>query len=106
MKNKPPLPPFSPETARQKVRMAEDAWNMRDPDRVVLAYTEDSEWRNHSGVNFECEFHDRYGQWFRAYGNEMWEFAENGLMHKHFASINDIPIEEAKRKLRGSATDG
>ena len=137
MESKPPLPPFALETARQKVQMAEDAWNSRDPERVALAYTEDSEWRNRGdffqgrqaikiflqrkwskeqdyrlkkefwaftenriGVRFEYEFHDRYGQWFRAYGNEMWEFAENGLMQKRFASINDIPIEETDRKLK------
>jgi nuclear transport factor 2 (NTF2) superfamily protein len=137
MESKPPLPPFTLETARQKVQMAKDAWNTRDPERVALAYTEDSEWRNRSdffqgreaikaflhrkwikeqdyrlkkelwaftesrlGVRFEYEFHDRYGQWFRAYGNEMWEFAENGLMCKRFASINDIPIEQADRKLK------
>jgi nuclear transport factor 2 (NTF2) superfamily protein len=137
MESKPPLPPFTLETARQKVQMAEDAWNTRNPERVALAYTEDSEWRNRSdffqgreaikmfltrkwekehdyrlkkelwaftenriGVRFEYECHDRDGQWFRAYGNEMWEFADNGLMRKRFASINDVPIEEKDRKFR------
>lgn len=133
---KPPLPPFTHETARQKVQMAEDAWNTRDPKRVALAYTTDSEWRNRDqfftgreaiegflagkwdreldyklrktlwcfednriAVRFEYEYHNSDGQWFRAYGNEMWEFADNGLMRKRFASINDLPIEEHDRRL-------
>lgn len=133
---KPPLPPFTQETARQKVQMAEDAWNTRDPKRVALAYTLDSEWRNRDqffigrdaieqflagkweceldyklrktlwcfaenriAVRFEYEYHNPEGQWFRAYGNEMWEFADNGLMQKRFASINDLPIEEHERRL-------
>ncbi len=134
---RPPLPPFTEETARQKIQMAEDAWNSQDPLRVSLAYTPDSEWRNrnlfingrseivrfltekwqkerqyklkkeywaHTGnriaVRFEYEYHDANGQWWRAYGNENWEFDENGLMRKRYASINDLPIEEKNRKLR------
>lgn len=135
---RPPLPPFTLETARQKVQMAEDAWNSRDPHRVSLAYTEDTEWRNRTefingreqvraflerkwakevdyrlkkelwgfrenrmAVRFEYEWHDEAGQWYRSYGNELWEFDENGLMQKRFASINDLPIEEAERQLFG-----
>ena len=134
---RPPLPPFTEETALQKVQLAEDGWNSRDPERVALAYTEDSEWRNRIefvngrpaiiellkrkwareldyrlrkelwgfrgnriAVRFEYEFHDAAGQWFRAYGNENWEFAANGLMQRRFASINDLPISEADRKFR------
>jgi hypothetical protein len=137
MNTRPPLPPFTEETARQKVQLAEDAWNSRDPERVALAYTEDSEWRNRSdfvngrpaiiellrrkwareldyrlrkelwaftgnriAVRFEYEFHDDAGQWHRAYGNENWEFDANGLMHRRFASINDVLITEADRKFR------
>ena len=137
MNTRPPLPPFTEETARQKVQLAEDGWNSRDPERVALAYTEDSEWRNRTefvngraaiiellhrkwsreldyrlrkelwgfrgnriAVRFEYEFHDPAGQWFRAYGNENWEFAANGLMQRRFASINDLPITEAERKFR------
>ena len=136
METKPPLPPFTPETAAQKVRMAEDAWNTRDPDRVVLVYTEDTRWRNRAefpigreqvhtflqrkwareldyrlikelwaftdhriAVRFAYEWHDDSGQWFRSYGNENWEFDENGLMQKRFASINDLPIKESERRL-------
>ena len=132
-----PLPPFTEETALQKVQAAENAWNSRDPERVALAYTEDTEWRNRSqfvngraevveflrakwareldyrlrkelwaftgnriAVRFEYEFHDANGQWYRAYGNENWEFAANGLMQRRFASINDVAIAEADRKLR------
>eukprot|EP01116_Phalansterium_solitarium_P001709 TRINITY_DN1151_c2_g1_i1.p1 TRINITY_DN1151_c2_g1~~TRINITY_DN1151_c2_g1_i1.p1 ORF type:complete len:156 (-),score=57.35 TRINITY_DN1151_c2_g1_i1:260-727(-) len=131
-----PLPPFSRETAIQKVRMAEDAWNSRDPARVSLAYTADSHWRNRSefitgraaivdfltrkwsreleyrlvkelwsftddriAVRFQYEFHDSAGQWFRAYGNELWEFDGNGLMRRREASINDVPIEPSQRKF-------
>jgi nuclear transport factor 2 (NTF2) superfamily protein len=134
---KPPLPPFTRETALQKVQMAENAWNTRDPEKVCMAYTTDSEWRNRSeflngreaiksflqrkwkkeldyrlrkelwcfadnriAVRFEYEWHDGNGQWHRSYGNENWEFAENGLMQKRFASINDLQIDEADRKLR------
>jgi uncharacterized protein len=137
METKPPLPPFTLETARQKVQAAEDAWNTRDPDRVALAYTPDSEWRNRAefftgrdaikaflqrkwakeldyrlkkelwcftdnriGVRFEYEWHDDSGNWFRSYGNEMWEFAENGLMRRRYASINDVTIRESERKFR------
>jgi nuclear transport factor 2 (NTF2) superfamily protein len=137
MNTRPPLPPFTEESARLKVQLAEDGWNSRDPERVALAYTEDSEWRNRTefvngraaiiellrrkwareldyrlrkelwgfrgnrmAVRFEYEFHDAVGQWFRAYGNENWEFAPNGLMQRRFASINDLPITEAERKFR------
>jgi uncharacterized protein len=133
---RPPLPPFNFETATQKVRMAEDAWNTRDPERVALAYTEDSRWRNRTeffqgratiieflrrkwareldyrlikelwgfrenrmAVRFKYEFHDDSGNWFRAHGNELWEFDENGLMRRREASINDIPIGAADRKF-------
>ena len=129
METKPPLPPFTLETATAKVQAAEDAWNSRDPARVALAYTEDSEWRNRSeflsgrasikefltrkwakeldyrlkkelwcfmddkiAVRFEYEYHNDAGEWYRAYGNENWEFAPNGLMMRRFASINDVPI--------------
>lgn len=134
--NKPPLPPFTEATARQKVQAAEDAWNSRDPERVALAYTPDSEWRNRDqffcgretikqflqakwkkeldyrlkkelwaftenriGVRFEYEWHNHEGQWFRSYGNEMWEFADNGLMQRRFASINDLAIAETERRV-------
>jgi len=132
-----PLPPFTKETALQKVQMAEDAWNSKDPLRVAKAYTMDTEWRNRSSfingrqeveefltrkwqqekhyklkkelwaffenkiaVRFEYEFQNNEGQWVRAYGNENWEFDENGLMQKRFASINDIAIEEKDRKFK------
>ena len=131
------MPPFTLETAKQKVQAAEDAWNTRDPDRVALAYTPDSEWRNRAefftgrdairaflrrkwdreleyrlrkelwaftdnriGVRFEYEWHDDSGHWFRSYGNEMWEFAPNGLMQRRYASINDVPIQESERRFR------
>ncbi|MBE9229073.1 nuclear transport factor 2 family protein [Phormidium sp. LEGE 05292] len=137
METKPPLPPFTLETAKAKVQAAEDAWNSRDPERVSLAYTEDSVWRNRSeffsgrdkirefltrkwnteldyrlkkelwsftdnriSVKFEYEYHNDSGQWFRAYGNEQWEFASNGLMQRREASINDVPILESERKFR------
>jgi nuclear transport factor 2 (NTF2) superfamily protein len=137
METKPPLPPFTLETAKAKVQAAENAWNTRDPERVAKAYTEDSEWRNRSeffsgraaireflqrkwekeldyrlkkelwcflenriAVRFEYEWHDHSGSWYRAYGNENWEFAENGLMMRRFASINDVPILESERKFR------
>ncbi len=136
MEKKYPLPPFTEETARQKIQAAEDAWNSKNPEKISMAYTVDTEWRNrsefingreavqaflkgkwekeldyklkksywaHSGnriaVRFEYEYHDAEGQWYRAYGNENWEFNENGLMAKRFASINDLPIEEGERKL-------
>jgi len=138
MEKKPPIPPFTEETAKQKIQMAEDAWNSRDPEKVALAYTKDSEWRNRSefingrkeiiefltrkwnqdelnyklkkeywahrgnriAVRFEYEYQNQDGDWFRAYGNENWEFDENGLMSKRFASINDLPIKESERKLK------
>jgi nuclear transport factor 2 (NTF2) superfamily protein len=141
METKPPLPPFTLETAKAKVQAAEAAWNTRDPERVALAYTVDSEWRNRSeffggraaiveflqrkwakeldyrlkkelwcfmdnriAVRFEYEWHDESGSWYRAYGNENWEFAENGLMMRRFASINDVPIQESDRKFRWERT--
>ena len=131
-----PLPPFNMETAQQKVKAAEDAWNSRDPEKVSLAYTIDTEWRNRTefingreevkqflkrkwekeldyklkkelwgfrenrmAVRFEYEWHDAAGQWYRSYGNELWEFDENGYMQKRFASINDMQINEADRTL-------
>src|SRR5580704_14119905 len=134
--DRPPLPPFTLESARQKVRGAEDGWNSRDPERVSLAYSEDSVWRNRSefprgrpaivafltrkwnreldyrlikelwafgenriAVRFAYEYHDDSGNWFRAYGNENWEFDESGLMRRRHASINDRPINEADRKF-------
>jgi len=136
METKPPLPPFTLKTAAQKVQAAEDAWNTRDPEKISLAYTPDSEWRNRAefvtgreeiksllkrkwakeldyqlkkelwsfrdnriSVRFEYEWHDDSGQWYRSYGNEQWEFADNGLMQRRYASINDIPIKESDRKL-------
>jgi nuclear transport factor 2 (NTF2) superfamily protein len=131
-----PVPPFTRETAMAKVRLAEDGWNSRDPQRVALAYTPDSRWRNRVeflsgradivaflarkwareldyrlikelwcfeanriGVRFAYEWHDDSGQWFRAYGNENWEFDEAGLMRRRLASINDMPIADADRKF-------
>ena len=133
---RPPLPPFSAETAAQKARMAEDAWNSRDPSRVALAYTEESRWRNRSefltgraaieafltrkwqreldyrlikelwafdgnriAVRFAYECRNDAGEWSRSYGNENWEFDENGLMRRRFASINDLSIQESERKF-------
>lgn len=132
-----PLPPFTMETALQKVQLAEDAWNSKDPERIAKAYTINTEWRNRTefingreevvaflkrkwqkelnyklkkelwgfrenrmAVRFEYEYQDINGQWWRAYGNENWEFDENGLMQKRFASINDLAIDEKDRKLR------
>ncbi|HXA21984.1 MAG TPA: nuclear transport factor 2 family protein [Acetobacteraceae bacterium] len=134
---RPPLPPFTEATAIQKVRMAEDAWNTHDPERVAGAYTEDSRWRNraeffqgraeivaflrrkwareldyrlikelwafhgnHIAVRFQYEFHDDSGNWFRAHGNEQWEFDDAGLMRRREASINDVPIAAADRRFR------
>jgi uncharacterized protein len=134
---RPPLPPFTLETATQKVQGAEDAWNTKDPRHVSLAYTEDTEWRNRTeflhgrdevikflerkwqkeldyrlkkelwgfrenrmAVRFEYEWHDASGQWYRSYGNELWEFDENGLMRKRFASINDLAIQNSETKFR------
>jgi hypothetical protein len=133
---RPPLPPFTEATAIQKVRMAEDAWTTRDPERVAGAYTEDSRWRNraeffqgrgaiveflrrkwareldyrlikeiwafhgnHIAVRFQYEFHDDSGNWFRAYGNEQWEFDDEGLMRRREASINDVPIRADDRRF-------
>jgi nuclear transport factor 2 (NTF2) superfamily protein len=134
---RPPLPPFTRETAAQKARMAEDAWNTREPERVSLAYTADSAWRNRAeffsgrkaiveflqrkwakeleyrlikevwafhdnriAVRFAYEWRDDSGHWLRSYGNENWEFDENGLMRRRIASINDLPIKETERKYR------
>ena len=133
---RPPLPPFTRETAIQKVRAAEDGWNGRNPEKVSLAYTADSRWRNRSeifqgreaivafltrkwqreheyrlikeiwahegnriAVRFAYEFHDDSGTWFRAYGNENWEFDADGLMRRRLASINEHPIAETERKF-------
>ena len=136
MDPKPPLPPFTAETAIQKVRLAEDAWNSRDPDRVSLVYTEKTVWRNRSefvtgrdqvrnflqrkwakeidyrlikelwaftgnrlAVRFAYEWHDDTGSWYRSYGNENWEFNDDGYMERRIASINDLPINESDRKF-------
>ena len=136
MEKKYPLPPFNEETAKQKVQMAEDAWNNKNVVKISEAYTTDSEWRNRNqfingrnqiqefltdkwkheldytlkkelwayqdnriAVRFEYEYRNENGQWFRAYGNENWEFDENGLMQKRYASINDLKIKETERKL-------
>ena len=134
----PPIikPPFTLETAKAKVQAAEDAWNSRDPERVALAYSEDSDWRNRDeffqgreaikaflrrkwtkeldyrlrkdlwcwmenriAVTFQYEWHNAVGHWFRSYGNELWEFDEQGLMRRRIASINDVPIAESERKI-------
>lgn len=137
MEQKHPLPPFTLETAKQKIQMAEDAWNSQDPEKVSKAYTLDSEWRNRDtflngreeivvflqkkwekelnyklkkeywahtenriAVRFEYEYQTKEGNWFRAYGNENWEFDENGLMAKRYASINDVAIKEEDRKFK------
>ncbi len=136
MEKKHPLPPFNAETAKQKVQLAEDAWNSKDPIKISMAYSIDTEWRNRNqfingrqevqeflkdkwqneleyklkkelwafldnriAVRFEYEYRNKDGQWFRAYGNENWEFDENGLMQKRYASINDLQIKETDRKL-------
>jgi len=136
MEPRPPLPPFTEETAKQKIRLAEDGWNGRDPDKVAQAYTPDTQWRNRStfvsgrdeaktfltekwakeqeyrlikelwaftenriAVRYAYEWHDSSGNWFRSYGNENWEFDENGLMANRFACINDLPIKESERKF-------
>jgi uncharacterized protein len=135
---RPPLPPFTAETARAKVQGAEDAWNTRDPGRVALAYTEDSVWRNRDrfvtgraeiveflrqkwereldyalrkemwaftddriAVRFQYESHDISGQWWRSYGNELWEFDEEGLLRRREASINDLAITQSARRIHG-----
>jgi nuclear transport factor 2 (NTF2) superfamily protein len=139
---KPPVPPFTRETALQKVQAAEDAWNSRDPVRVAQAYTVDSIWRNRDlfvtgrdaivafltqkwereldyalrknlwcfddnriAVRFQYESRDRDGQWWRSYGNELWEFDEHGLMRRREASINDVVIDESERRIFGSRPD-
>jgi hypothetical protein len=136
--SRPPFPPFTLETAQQKVQAAEDAWNTRDPERVSLAYTADSQWRNRDqhivgreqivafltrkwereldyvlrkglwgfrnnriAVRFQYECHDADGQWFRSYGNELWEFTPEGLMARREASINDVRIDESDRRYFG-----
>ena len=136
METRPPVPPFTEDSARQKVRMAEDAWNSRDPDGVVLVYTPNTRWRNRAefpvgrdevhqfltgkwakeldyrlikelwacagnriAVRFAYEWHDDSGQWFRSYGNENWEFNEQGFMKRRYASINDLPIKATDRKF-------
>ncbi|MCC7701646.1 nuclear transport factor 2 family protein [Janthinobacterium sp. GW460P] len=136
MSIRPPLPPFTRETAIEKVRLAENGWNTRDAEKVALAYTEDSWWRNRAefvqgreaiiallkrkwtreldyrlikelwafdgariGVRFAYEYHDDSGQWYRAYGNENWEFDEHGLMHHRHACINEHPIKPEERKF-------
>ncbi len=136
MSERPPVPPFTRETAIQKVRMAENAWNSRVPEKIALAYTEDSRWRNRSeffrgreqivaflhrkwdkeldyhlikelwsfhddriAVRFQYEWRDDTGNWFRAHGNENWEFDSTGLMCRRQASINDVPINESERKF-------
>ena len=138
MTPRPPLPPFDEKSALVKVQAAEDAWNTRDPERVALAYTEDSVWRNRDqyvvgraeiirfltakwereldyalrknlwgfrgnrmAVRFQYESHNADGQWFRSYGNELWEFDDEGLMRRREASINDVPITEADRRIFG-----
>ena len=135
---RPPIPPFTAETAAQKVQAAEDAWNTRDPEKVAAAYTPDTRWRNRSqflegreqvvaflrekwareqdyalrkslwaftddriAVRFQYEWHDAGGQWWRSYGNENWEFDPEGYMHRREASINDVAIDEADRRIRG-----
>ena len=133
---RPPLPPFTLESATQKVRLAEDGWNSRDADKVSLAYSLDTQWRNRAeftsgreearqflerkwnkeleyrlikelwaftenriAVRYEYEWHDDSGNWFRSYGNENWEFGEDGLMQRRFSCINDLPIKESDRKF-------
>jgi uncharacterized protein len=137
---RPPLPPFTRDTATQKARLAEDGWNSRDPERVSLAYTVDSQWRNRVefftgreaiveflrhkwakefdyrlikelwafskariAVRFAYEWHDDSGNWFRSYGNENWEFNDQGLMRRRIASINDLPIAQTERKFHWPA---
>ncbi|MEZ0491651.1 nuclear transport factor 2 family protein [Kineococcus sp. TBRC 1896] len=139
---RPPLPPFDRDAALAKVQAAEDAWNSRDPQRVSLAYTPDSVWRNRDefltgrdeivafltrkwereldyvlrkalwaftddriAVRFQYEWHDADGQWFRSHGNELWEFAPDGLMRRREASVNDVAIAEGGRRFSGPRTD-
>ena len=140
---RPPFPPFTADTAAQKVQAAEDAWNSRDPERVAGAYTVDSVWRNRDmfvtgrdeiirflsqkwereldyalrkslwtfagnriAVRFQYESHDRDGQWWRSYGNELWEFDDSGLMRRREASINDVAIAESGRRIFGPRPEG
>jgi nuclear transport factor 2 (NTF2) superfamily protein len=140
---RPPVPPFTAETARQKVLAAEVAWNTRDPDRVAAAYTVDSTWRNRDefvtgreeiraflarkwereldyvlrkdlwafgddriAVRFQYEWHDAAGNWFRSYGNELWEFDADGLMKRREASINDVAIAKSERRIDGPRAEG
>jgi nuclear transport factor 2 (NTF2) superfamily protein len=140
---RPPLPPFTRETALQKVQAAEDAWNTRDPQRVAGAYSEDTVWRNRDefvqgreavaafltrkwereldyalrkelwaftenriAVRYQYESHDASGQWWRSYGNELWEFADDGLMRRRESSINDVAIDESERRIFGPRPDG
>ncbi|MEJ2869168.1 nuclear transport factor 2 family protein [Actinomycetospora sp. OC33-EN08] len=140
---RPPFPPFDAEAAARKVLAAENAWNTRDPERVALAYTADTVWRNRDewvhgraevvaflarkwereldyalrkalwtfggnriAVRFQYECRDDDGQWWRCYGNENWEFAENGLMRRREASINDLRIDEAERRIVGPRAEG
>jgi nuclear transport factor 2 (NTF2) superfamily protein len=135
MTTRPPVPPFTLESATQKVRLAEDSWNSRDPEKVSQGYTLDSRWRNRSefvagrqdiiafltrkwtreldyrlikelwaftenriAVRFAYEWHDDSGNWYRSYGNENWQYNDDGLMRMRFACINDLPIEESDRK--------
>lgn len=138
MPPRPPFPPFDEASALHKVQAAEDAWNTRDPERVALAYTEDSVWRNRDtfltgreeivaflrrkwareldyalrkelwsfhgdriAVRFQYECHDAAGQWWRCYGNELWEFDEDGLMRRREAGIHDVPITDRERRIHG-----
>ena len=137
MEKKHPLPPFNLETAKEKIQLAENAWNSKDPIKISMAYTIDTEWRNRNqfvngraevqaflkgkwekeldyklkkeywshtdnriAVRFEYEYRNEAGRWFRAYGNENWEFDENGLMKKRFASINELEIKESERRIK------
>lgn len=139
---RPPVPPFDPESAQLKVQTAEDAWNTRDPEKVALAYTPDSIWRNRNvfvqgrdqiiefltakwereqeyalrkglwafrenriAVRFQYEWHDHGGQWWRSYGNELWEFSPHGLMSRREASINDLQITEQQRRIFGPRSE-
>jgi hypothetical protein len=142
MMTRPPLPPFTLETARQKVQGAEDAWNQRDPERVASGYSQDSVWRNRSefvtgreqiiafltrkwereldyalrkelwsfegnriAVRFQYESHESAGQWWRSYGNELWEFDADGYLSRREASIDDVAIDATERRIFGSRTD-
>ena len=143
MAGKPPFPPFTEQTAAEKVQSAEDAWNTRDPEKVAAAYTEDSVWRNRDqfvagreqiiaflrgkwereleyslrkqlwacqgnriAVRYQYESHDSSGQWWRSYGNELWEYADDGLMRRRESSINDVAITEADRRIFGPRPAG